>query len=155
MVKTTTETRRTVTWPVKIWAIPLVSWNLMKEEAKLIPCSSSCVQWKFKIWQVMWPCCASLVILTIPFIYLSIYIYIDLIMRNFLWHKFWMELHVVQLLMCGQICAGSNRYGFRGCEQQGVLWLRVWQGHHTRRCDHPEEGTSIWCMLSCLHVWIL
>ena len=55
-----------------------------------------------------------------PLLYLYIDIYIDLIMLNFLLHKFRMELHVMQLLMCGQICAGSNWYGFRDCEQQGV-----------------------------------
>ena len=27
---------------------------IKKEEAKLIPCSSSCVQWKIKYWSVMW-----------------------------------------------------------------------------------------------------
>ena len=60
MFKTTIETRCTVIWFVKIWIILHVSWNVKKEEVELISCSSSCVQWKIKLWQIMWPYDASL-----------------------------------------------------------------------------------------------
>ena len=160
MVKTTTETSRMLTWPFRLLNNSTCKLNCEERGSKADTLLLFMCAMKIQVLTGhVTVLCVSvvnlanyMVDLTIPFcVYIYIYIYIDLIMLNFLLRKFLMELHVVQLLMCGQICAGSNWYGIRGCEQQGVLWLRVWQDHHTRRCDHPEEGTSIWCMLSHSH----
>ena len=55
LIYTTTKTHHMVAWLVNIWTILVVSWVVKNEEAKLIPCSSSCVWLKIKLWHVMRP----------------------------------------------------------------------------------------------------